>query len=614
MGRVCSRRFLGYIFTMMFVFLAISPALATASLSTQNELNTGPYVDRVIYNLIPNEDQRILSLRAGSSHILSNDVSSHHIPQLESESGVALSNSFRNGYGHITIKCAKYPFNISAFRKAFAYSFNKTHVKSELLATPIPGIVAQEHDSVVPYSNSWCIEDELPGHYYESRVATGATILDNAGFTIDSGTGYRLAPDGSHFTVSIQWTDMEPVASAVGTIVTQAAINALTALDINATSGPIWPHLDNLTDRIDNNQDFDMAFYAYNFPDTNVDWLGYLFWGELADVSDANPCNFRNESYDSWRTKLLQSNDFDEVYEAAAMMQRILHENVPLVVAYQNVYTQAFRTDLFTGHLENPLLGFNNPWTYRKLQRVNGSSGGTVAVAIGSLPNSFNIYLAKNTEASQILAQLWPSLYLKGPDLEPVPYLATDMKRETHSDNPSVQEGHTRFTIDIVQDAIWTDGTPLTAEDVTYSFNYSVESRAYGNPAGDSLTNFVSAYAPSTYRAVIEFDSESYWHFSHFAYDYIIPKHVFENIGYSGWNSWNPVYNTTEPYVTAGPFRFEQYHVVFEFFEISANPDFWFYPSTAPPLPPVPPIIPVAIITGVAVIGLYVVSRKVKRR
>jgi ABC-type transport system substrate-binding protein len=556
--------------------VAFSPSVVVrAQTIPSNNLIIGPYIDTVVYNIITQEDQRVLSLQADETDFSIHTFSTSFIDTLEADTNINITNTHRNGYGHITINCNKYPFNISAFRRAFAYAYNKTQVVVELRDDV--GIVSQVQDSVVPYANGWCIEEELPHHYYDAEIQTGIEILDDAGF-VDSGPGFRRAPDGSSFSVNVQYTNMTPFVTEVGSVVAQAAVDALSALGVNATSTPRWPHLDNLTEWIDNNEDFDMVYYAYNFPDTDLDWLGYHFYGELAEFPDVNPCNFRNASYDSWRTQLLQGVTHRDVYEAAANMQAILHENVPLLVVYENVYTQAFRNDRFTGHVEDPLLGILNPLTLRNIQRYNWSSGGIARFSINSEPNTFNIYLPANDAASQIMTQLWPSLYLKGPDHSPVPHLATDMERETFYDNSSIPQNHTRFTIDIVQNAFWTDGTPITAEDVVYSLLYAKESGAYGNPAGQSLTQLVSAYAPTNHRAVIEFESESYWHFSRFAYDYVIPKHIFEIIGFDRWNLWNPVFNTTHPHVSAGPFEFADYEAG-EFYLLSENTDYWYYPG-----------------------------------
>jgi peptide/nickel transport system substrate-binding protein len=168
------------------------------------------------------------------------------------------------------------------------------------------------------------------------------------------------------------------------------------------------------------------------------------------------------------------------------------------------------------------------------------------------------------------------------PNLSPLPYLAKNMVMETHSTNPAVMEGHTRFIVDIVQNATWSDGTPVTADDIAFTVTYYFESGMFGNIASATMGELVAAYAPTKYRAVIEFGSESMWHFSNFAYTTIIPKHIFndvDGIGYDGWNEWNPVVNPTDPYVTSGPFELTDYEIG-EFYELSANSDFCYYPNT----------------------------------
>jgi peptide/nickel transport system substrate-binding protein len=135
--------------------------------------------------------------------------------------------------------------------------------------------------------------------------------------------------------------------------------------------------------------------------------------------------------------------------------------------------------------------------------------------------------------------------------------------------------------VDIIQNATWNDGTPLTADDIAFSYTYIFESGIYGNPAAADLGDFVAAYAPTPYRAIIEFATESYWHFSNFAYDTIIPKHIFndvDGIGYAGWNTWNPVFDPAEPNVNCGPYIFTDYDAG-EFYEISANTDYHYYPD-----------------------------------
>ncbi|MHA2045366.1 MAG: ABC transporter substrate-binding protein, partial [Candidatus Thorarchaeota archaeon] len=76
---------------------------------------------------------------------------------LDADPDISIFSALRNGYGHITINCRDYPLNISAFRRAFAFAFDKTRVTAEIMDG-----FSQEHDSLVPYPNSWSIEDDMP--------------------------------------------------------------------------------------------------------------------------------------------------------------------------------------------------------------------------------------------------------------------------------------------------------------------------------------------------------------------------------------------------------------------------------------------------------------------
>ena len=95
------------------------------------------------------------------------------------------------------------------------------------------------------------------------------------------------------------------------------------------------------------------------------------------------------------------------------------------------------------------------------------------------------------------------------------------------------------------------------------------------------MIHFDASYSPTPYRAVLEFDTESYWHFSNFTFDYIIPEHIFndvDGIGYDGWNTWNPVFDPAEPHVTCGPYEFTDFEAG-EFYELSRNDDYHYAPE-----------------------------------
>jgi len=549
---------------LLAVFLT-SPTDVQGLESSYSNLSTGPYVDEVIFRVIANQDQRVLALLSGEIEMDNSFFDPVFLPELDADPDIDIYTSIRNGYGHITINCERYPLNISGFRRAFAFAFDKTRVTEEILDG-----FGIEHDSLVPRPNGWCIEDQFDYHYYTEQSDIGNQILDVLNFTIDAETGFRLTPDGTPFEIAIKYAASSPEIAG-GTA--QIAVDALRSLGVKAETlastfeeygyGPLW--------------DFDMVFYAVNFYSNDVDWLAYSYWSEYAGDHLQNPTNFRNVTYDSWRDQLLYGTTYETVYEASSEMQKILHYNVPRLVVYANTYMYSYRNDQFTGHVEDLDKNIAGPWTMRKIHNLDGTFGGSVSVAIGRIPDSFNFFVSNSVDSAAdsaaILSELWPSLYKYGPDLKPWPDLAESVLTETHSDNPEVPEGHTRFTIDIVRNATWSDGTPITGTDVAFSIIYAFESADDGNPAGSDIGDLFAAYIRSTFSVIFEFSTESYWHFSNFAFDYIIPFHIFNDdtgIGYEDWNIWNPVLDPAEPNVNCGPFIFSDYEAG-EYYKIERN-------------------------------------------
>jgi peptide/nickel transport system substrate-binding protein len=204
-------------------------------------------------------------------------------------------------------------------------------------------------------------------------------------------------------------------------------------------------------------------------------------------------------------------------------------------------------------------------------------------VALGEEPDGFNGFTTTSGYTAEILNLVDSSLYDFGPDLNPYPVLAESYLEETHAINPDVPEGHHRFTFDLIQNATWSDGVPFTSDDVAFTYSYLIETGALGNPTGADLlrADLVAVTAPSPHRVVIEFGREGYWNFGVVAYKTPIPKHIFEpgaGIGYEGWNTWNPIFNPEDPFVTLGPFLLTDMEAG-EFVELTVNPNWAYLPE-----------------------------------
>ncbi|MCK5264398.1 MAG: hypothetical protein KAR03_02225, partial [Candidatus Thorarchaeota archaeon] len=212
-------------FAAAFIFMAVSPALSVAA-DVPSDLNAGPYVDKLVYKVIVDPSQTILALQAGTIEMDNSFFNPSYLEQLGADPDISIFKALRNGYGHITINCDKYPLNMTVFRRAFAFAFDKYKVTQDIMNGH-----SREHDSLVPYPNGWCVENDFTYTYYDDETALGQQMLADAGFVIDGATGFLLAPDGSPFDVTIEYgSGSEEIAGGTARI----GVEALRRLGVNA--------------------------------------------------------------------------------------------------------------------------------------------------------------------------------------------------------------------------------------------------------------------------------------------------------------------------------------------------------------------------------------------
>ncbi|MFW9918099.1 MAG: ABC transporter substrate-binding protein [Candidatus Thorarchaeota archaeon] len=603
-----TKRMIALSLAVAFLLMAVSPALTKAQTVT-DFLKAGPYVEKIVFDVITQEDQQVIALQDGEIDIIDQQLDPTYLETLEESENVQVDSILRNGYGYVTINCDKYPLNITAFRRALAFATDK-----EAISDDVWDGLSQPLDSMIPATNPFSIEGQLPYTYYEANVAQGNALLDAAGFADIDEDGFREAPDGSDFDILVECAQSSNIAIEVG----QVIADALTALGVDADSVPtdFYEYLN----RLYFHGDYDIVFLGGGFSTFDVDWIAYEYWSEYADEPYWNFPNWRNATYDSWRDQLLHATDYDDIYEAAIEMQKIWVYDSPMIICYENLVLSAYRTDKFEGFINTVTDGVPSWWTNMKVHlkdSLGGPFGGTFVWSNSLDIDTFNFMASTSAYANNINQMLWDSLITVGPDGIDVNWLAESITTETHADNPAIPDGYTRFTFDMVQNATWTDGTPLTGEDVAFTLNYYKD--APGNQYGSDLTDMVAAYAPTPYTVIVEFGTESFWHLHTVGYKPIIPKHIFETLGADNWNLWNPD-PPNEVMVTSGPFNVSEY-VAGEFTELTYNPNYFFGPdrstaSTTDTNPPPIGDLTLAIVAGavgaavIILVGGYVLMRQ----
>ncbi|MHA2043086.1 MAG: ABC transporter substrate-binding protein [Candidatus Thorarchaeota archaeon] len=214
-----------------------------------DDVASGPYVDKLVYRTISSESSRVQALLDNEIDILDGPIDFSYISTFNSSPDIELSSILRNGYGVYTINCAKYPLNISALRRAFALALDKERISTEVL-----GGRSVLHDSLIPFVNPFCAETSLPGDYYSNYTTEANQLLDAAGFVDINADGFREAPDGTTFQITIEYVVTQPRADAIAVL----AAEALTAISINADISP--GDFGDIYSRLFGHGDFDVIF------------------------------------------------------------------------------------------------------------------------------------------------------------------------------------------------------------------------------------------------------------------------------------------------------------------------------------------------------------------
>lgn len=158
-----------------------------------------------------------------------------------------------------------------------------------------------------------------------------------------------------------------------------------------------------------------------------------------------------------------------------------------------------------------------------------------------------------------ILMMQYDSLFTMSLDGEPEPWLVTEW---------SLSEDGLHYTLNLRDDVTWNDGTPFTAADVKFTFDYFALN-AVGRFARD-IRGFESAEIKDDYQVVIglETPNPGFVRLA-FADVPIIPQHVWENVEDPQNHQFESITN-----IGSGPYMLMEY-VPDQFYRFEANEDYF---------------------------------------
>ncbi len=165
--------------------------------------------------------------------------------------------------------------------------------------------------------------------------------------------------------------------------------------------------------------------------------------------------------------------------------------------------------------------------------------GGTLVSYAGQYPASFNYYLANNTFSGEIFGLLYESLLDLDPaSLEYAPGLAREW---------DISDDKKTITLHLDPDAQWSDGRPITSEDVLWTYEAVMDPENMTGPHKVSLERFETPVVLDTNTIAFTAKEVHWQNVGAVGGFLILPKHAYENEDFNRLNFSFPV--------VSGPYR-----------------------------------------------------------
>lgn len=175
--------------------------------------------------------------------------------------------------------------------------------------------------------------------------------------------------------------------------------------------------------------------------------------------------------------------------------------------------------------------------------------------------NPFNGYQAASYEAWALMYDYMVGYTME--DMSPAPALATEW--ETSDDGLT-------WTFDIREGVTWSDGEPLTAHDIAYTYTRILDGGPEAGNWGTYLTSVETATAPDDTTVVLELEKPNA--VLPLLPIPILPEHVWKDVDEKDVKSYR---NEPDggPVVGSGPFRLVEGTAGGSSYVFEANPDYW---------------------------------------
>lgn len=249
-------------------------------------------------------------------------------------------------------------------------------------------------------------------------------------------------------------------------------------------------------------------------------------------------------------------------------LKLFIRQDIPTEDVYKH---DVIKDDGIVNYPKNPVNVVLMGKDYLQSQAPVGKYGGElISSSIGEGPKTFNPFASKDATSSSMAGLMFDGLFTTEPkDGRVIPKLAKSYE---------IKDGMT-YIVKLRHGATWSDGYPITADDVVFTWN-DIILAGLGNPSIRDMV-MIDGKLPKVYKVddyTVKFViSKPFSPFLRILSTQIAPKHIFAPVVKQGQKVFDSFYSTnTKPsdFVVSGPYKLKEYkaaqRVVFE-----RNPDYY---------------------------------------
>ena len=554
------RRFAAFLFALFLLAAAALPAAAGARFDPLKVY--GPRIDKLCMVIITNPDAQVLAAEKGDLDVVSDLTRPSDVERLSRNPALSMSlaRGFHAFFLLLNNKIA--PWNDKTVRQAAAMAVDRNNIVRTIFSGYCEPI-----NSWLPPVSPWALPDSAK-NIYDPREARA--LLKKAGYSWNL-AGTLVRPDGGVMPRMKLLAPLASVAPTTAELAEQLA-GSLRAVGFPVDVDPM--DFSAMVARLDR-KDYSLAVLAWSMS-RNPDSL-YSFYHSAMDVEGGyNMTGTHDKRLDAALLRLRYAKDRQAAQKASVECQRLLAELVPSVPIYSR-FSVAVVSKRWKNVLTTDKTTADNIWTLMMAEPRDGVKR-RLNMVLADEPRSLNPFTASSSGSWQVLGMIYESLLGTDPfTLADMPALALSWSVKTAG---SGGDAHTELSFKIAPGLKWSDGSPLTADDVRASIEFLKKNKI---PRYFDSVKSVSSVAVAGDTLTVRMEGVSYWYLDNIGGLPCFSRKTLTKV--KDWRNWNPLDKAGRfgptGLVGCGPFMLDEYRPG-EYVMMKKNP---FYRMLSNPKP-----------------------------